>query len=230
MMMDDELKFLEVSIPTADVRASLEWYRTLGFAELTTSDIRTYHYAVVSDGSLCIGLHGKGLEQAGLSFVRPELAKLVRQQMEDGIEFADARLSSDDFHEAVRIDPAGNPALLLEARTFSPLHEDVAQECQAGTFMHIALPCSDTEESLEFWEQFGFISVRTDTGEPAALHRPNLTVQPRIGTRELTLVYHIQDLAQTLATLEQRGISARKTPIGCELHAPEGTRFLLTTY
>ena len=117
--MDDSLKFLEFSLPAADVRGALEWYRALGFTELTTADIRTWHYAVVTDGELCLGLHGEQVDQCGLCFVRPNLADYVRSREAGGVEFAVTRIGIDDFHEALLRDPVGNCAVLIEARTFS---------------------------------------------------------------------------------------------------------------
>jgi len=223
--MDSEIRLLEISIPASDVRASLEWYRALGFIELTTNDIRQYHYAVVSDGELCVGFHSQGLEQSGLSFVRPELAVLVREALAQGIEFEIARIGIDDFHEAVRSDPTGNPAVLIEGRTFSPPHENAVGTI--GRLSHVALPCMDVEESLSFWESYGFIGVQGDDGDPVELHTPGLTMQLQNGVRELTLYYQNDDPGELVTTLERLGITARKTPFGRELRAPEGTRLII---
>ncbi len=223
--MDAEFKFLEISIPSGDVQASLEWYRALGFAELTTGDIRNYHYAVVSDGELCLGLHAEGFSQSGLSFVRQELAMYVRTAQALDVEFDIARIGIDDFHEAIRHDPVGNPAVLIEARTFSPAHKN--DPVIVGTLSHVALPCMDVDASLEFWEQFGFISVQGDTGQPAELHAPGLTIQLQNGTRELGLHFHNTRLEETMAGLSVHGIDARQTPDGLELRAPEGTRLVM---
>ena len=223
--MEAEFKFLEISIPSADVRASLEWYRALGFTELATGDIRNYHYAVVSDGELCLGLHAEGLTQAGLTFVRQELATYVRRAQSSGVEFDTARLGVDDFHEAIRHDPVGNPVVLIEARTFSSAH--TSDPVIVGTLNHIALPCMNVDASLTFWEQYGFISVQADSGEPAELHAPGLTLQLQNGIRELGLHFHNNKLAATLEALSLQGIDARQTPDGLELRAPEGTRLIM---
>ena len=223
--MDAEFKFLEISIPSADVHASLEWYRALGFAELTTGDIRNYHYAVISDGELCLGLHAEGLGQSGLSFVRQELAMYVREAETAGMAFDIARIGVNDFHEAVRHDPVGNPAVLIEARTFSPAHANDA--VIVGTLSHVGLPCMDVDASLQFWEQFGFISVQADTDQPAELHAPGLTIQLQNGTRDLTLFYQNPNIYPALEALSRDGIDARQTPEGHELRAPEGTRLIM---
>jgi catechol 2,3-dioxygenase-like lactoylglutathione lyase family enzyme len=223
--MDTLPRFLEISVPSADVRASLEWYRALGFAELMTGDIRDYPYAVISDGDLYLGLHATGLEQAGLSFVRPDLARFVLDASDRGVEFDAARLGIEDFHEAVRRDPVGNPGILIEARTFSSTQ--VTEASLVGRLSHVALPCLDVGASLGFWEQFGFIGVESDTGEPAELHAPGLRLQLRAGTRELTLYFQNADIEPALEGLTRVGIEARMTVEGQELRAPEGTRIIV---
>ena len=56
-------KFLEFSVPTPDIQASLNFYCELGFCELSVRDVRDYHYGVVTDGRIAIGLHAGGLDQ-----------------------------------------------------------------------------------------------------------------------------------------------------------------------
>ena len=68
-------RFLEVSVQTADVPESLNWYKMLGFAELTTGDMWSHKYAVVSDGVLCIGLHDREFDSPAITFVQPDLAR-----------------------------------------------------------------------------------------------------------------------------------------------------------
>ena len=61
-------RFLEVSVRTADVPESLNWYKMLGFKELATGDMWTHRYAVVSDGVLCIGLHDREFDSPAITF------------------------------------------------------------------------------------------------------------------------------------------------------------------
>jgi catechol 2,3-dioxygenase-like lactoylglutathione lyase family enzyme len=224
--MDGEMRFLEISLPTPDVQASLEWYRTLGFSELPTADIRQWYYAVVTDGDICLGLHSAHFEQCSLCFVRPELATYVRSREANGEEFSLAKLGVDDFHEALLLDPLGNGAAYVEARTFSPLAEVPVP--LIGTVGQIKLPCADALASANFWGRCGFISVQSDDANCVELHAPDITIQLANGTRVLTLEYQPAELARTLEALSERGIDTRATPDGAELRSPEGTRILLT--
>ena len=227
--MTEELQFLELSLPAADVRKSLECYRELGLIEHTTNDIRPYHYAVVGDGDFCIGLHGDTLASPAMTFVRPKLAGHVRTRLDAGEEFDLAALSIDDFHEAVQTDPAGSQAIMLEARTFSPSHaEDQSPLC--GSLHSIVFPCMQVGDSLEFWQRYGFIAVESDDKDHAELHAPGLIIELHEGTRNLTLRFQPDDYDETIAVLNRKHeltmFSAHDVK-GVELTAVEGTRIQL---
>jgi len=227
-MIDEELQFLELSLPAADVRKSLEWYRDLGFIELNTSDVRQYPYAVVSDGEFCIGLHAQ-LEAPGMTFVRPNLSAHVRACETAGQEFDRLALGVDDFHEALQTDPDGLQAIMIEARSFSSGH---AQEAPgpAGKLATVVLPCIDVDDSLAFWQRFGFIAVESDDHEHAELHAPGMIIELHSGNRRMTLRFRPEDYDESIARLNafhELKMFREGELKGVELSAPEGTRIQL---
>ena len=72
-------RFLELSLTTTDIVASVQFYERLGFSQLTTGDTWTHPYGVLSDGRICLGLHQRRGPASMLSFVRPELADHVHE-------------------------------------------------------------------------------------------------------------------------------------------------------
>ncbi|MGI9290614.1 MAG: VOC family protein [Gammaproteobacteria bacterium] len=227
-MIDEELQFLELSLPVADVRQSLEWYRELGFIELSTNEVRSYPYAVIGDGEFCIGLHA-GLDSAAMTFVRPDLSAYVRTCEKSGQEFDQVSLGVDDFHEALQTDPDGLLAILLEARSFSSGHAE-ERAGLAGRLATILLPCIRVDESLAFWQRFGFIAVESDDHEHAELHGPGLIIELHSGTRNMILRFQPDDydvsVAKLNATHELKMFRDGDLK-GVELKAPEGTRIQL---
>jgi hypothetical protein len=225
----DNLQFLELGLPASDVRKSLEWYRSLGFIELVTNDIRPYYYAVISDGDFCIGLHGEKLTGPAMTFVLPGLARHVRDKMAAGEEYDRAVLGVDDFHETMQTDPDGSLAIMLEARTFSPSHDSEILPL-SGTLDRIVLPCMRIDESLKFWQRYGFIAVEMEDSDHIELHAPGLVIELQAGTRNITLRFLPKDYDETVATLNQthelKMFSDRDVK-GVELIAPEGTRIQL---
>jgi catechol 2,3-dioxygenase-like lactoylglutathione lyase family enzyme len=223
--MTDEFQFLELSLPAPDVRKSLDWYHELGFIEHTTNDVRPYHYAVVGDGDFCVGLHGDRLAAPAITFVRPNLASYVRDRLDAGEAFEHTALGINDFHEAVQTDPDGSQAIILEARIFSSSHtEEQAPIC--GPLHSIVFPCMQVEDSLAFWQRYGFMAVESDDKDHAELHAPGLVIELHAGTRYLTLRFQPDNYDETIATLnrthELRMFSAHDVT-GVELTAPEGT-------
>ena len=93
-------RFLEISISTPVIRESLAFYESLGFVQAATGETWTHPYAVVTDGHLFIGLHGREMPSPALTFVLPELQLGVSRLKERGLEFEDERFGADVFHQA----------------------------------------------------------------------------------------------------------------------------------
>ena len=66
-------RFLEISIGTPVIRESLAFYESLGFVQAAVGETWSHPYAVVTDGQLFIGLHGRDVPSPSLTFVLPEL-------------------------------------------------------------------------------------------------------------------------------------------------------------
>ena len=67
-------RFHEISITTADIRASVEFYERLGFTQAPTTDAWSHPYGVLTDGRLFIGLHQRRVPTPVLTFVHPGIA------------------------------------------------------------------------------------------------------------------------------------------------------------
>ncbi len=67
-------RFLEISLATADVAESLAFYEALGFVQASVGEAWPHPYAVVTDGRLCLGLHGLDFDGPLPTWVAPSLA------------------------------------------------------------------------------------------------------------------------------------------------------------
>jgi len=232
--MNNRGQFLEISIPTGDIRASLDFYQRLAFTELPVNDIREHYYAVVTDGRIAIGLHSHGYEQPSLTFVWPDVARQVRRFKDAGHEFEFARLGADDFHEAGVCSPDAHALRLLEARTFSRRRFADAGPTVLGQVTDISLRCIDYRLAVDFWQATGFI-VDDDNDEDLAerevviLRAPGIALALRRGFHwpEPTLRFTAPDLNVALAELDRREFERRRHGDGWVITAPEGTCLLL---
>jgi catechol 2,3-dioxygenase-like lactoylglutathione lyase family enzyme len=230
-------RFLEVSLNTDDIAASVQFYERLGFTQLTTGDTWTHPYGVLSDGRLCIGLHQRRGSSPLLSFVRPELAGHLPALRAAGFEPHYTRFGDSDFHELQLHDPTGQGIALLEARTFSPArHAQASSLC--GWFSSYSMPAIDTEAAQAFWEHAGFVALElpdeplmqlalTSDTLTLTLHRPRVLESP-------LLVFTDPQMSGRIARLADMDIQGSgDLPRGLDrqsnalLESPEGTQLLL---
>ncbi len=231
-------RFLELSLPTPDIRASLAFYLALGFSQAEVGEAWPHAYAVVTDGRICLGLHAHGAAELALTFVRPDLLRHLAALEALGVEFESRRLGNDVFNEVGWRDPAGHWIRLVEARTFSPARARAAAGSACGYFLEVALPEAGIDAAKAYWERLGFVGMdESDTPLPhvcctsdsidIGLHDPARIARP-------TLLFDAEHPEQRVAELAARGIEAARVvsaPLrqaGARmLVAPEGTPILL---
>lgn len=231
-------RFLEFSLATPDIRASLDFYTRLGFSQAEVGEAWSHPYAVVTDGRICLGLHQAEIAAPSLTFVKPDLLKHLEALEGLGLEFKFRRLGNDVFNEVGWLDPTGQLVRLIEARTFSPSKRIVTDTSRCGYFLEIALPTLNLEASKAYWEQFGFVGMdEPDDRMPhisCTSDHVDLGLYDPAHMRRPTLRFETDDVGETLARLADIGISPagevaspqRPMPTAI-LTAPEGTPLLL---
>jgi catechol 2,3-dioxygenase-like lactoylglutathione lyase family enzyme len=231
-------RFLEFSLATPDIQASLDFYTRLGFSEAEVGEAWSHPYAVVTDGRICLGLHQGAIPAPSMTFVKPDLLRNLATFEDLGLEFEFRHLGNDVFNEVGWFDPGGQLVRLIEARTFSPSKRIGTDTSQCGYFMEIALPTPDLEASKTYWEQFGFVGM--DERDDHLPHVSCTSDYVDLGLydpshlRRSMLRFEVDDVGGTLARLAAIGISPageipsplRKIPAAV-LIAPEGTPILL---
>jgi catechol 2,3-dioxygenase-like lactoylglutathione lyase family enzyme len=231
-------RFLEYSIVTPDIRASLEFYGRLGFSEVQVGEAWPHPYAVVTDGRIHLGLHEEFIPAPSLTFVKPNLLKSLGVLEKLGLHFEFRRLGDDVFNELGWLDPSGHLIRLVEARTFSPSKRQPEDTSLCGYFVEIALPAAHRDATKQFYEEFGFVGM----DEPDALmphvsctsDLVNIGLYDPAQLRGPTLLYDAGDVGDTLGRLAEAGIPPlgqvplplRRLPATL-LTAPEGTQILL---
>lgn len=233
-------RFLEVTVHTPDIQASLRFYESLGFAQAAANDTWTHPYAVVTDGRLFIGLHARECPPIALTYAQPELALHAAKLQSLGIEFHSAQFDSESFHEASFADPHGLRVNLLEARTFSPPALEAGFESTCGYFTELGIPVRDYPIGREFWESLGFVAMEPET-EPfprlaLASNLLNLALYRSRAFRQPVLAFEDAHMAERISRLREKGFDltdempdSLDAAANAVLIAPEGTRLLLMT-
>jgi catechol 2,3-dioxygenase-like lactoylglutathione lyase family enzyme len=233
-------RFLEFSIATPDIQASLDFYVKLGFSQAEVGEAWLHPYAVVTDGRICLGLHQEASPGPSMTFVKPDVFKHLEVLEKQGMEFEFRRLGNDVFNEVGWFDPSGHLIRLIEARTFSPSKRDATDTSRCGYFLEIALPTPTLDASKAYWEQFGFVGI-DETGDrlphvSCTSDYIDLGLYDPAHLRRSTLRFEVDDVGGTLARLAEIGISPageippplRTTPAAVFI-APEGTPILLSS-
>lgn len=231
-------RFLEISLHTPDIQASLEFYESLGLRQADVSETWPYPYAVVTDGRLFLGLHGAHIRSPALTFVLPQLARSMEALRETGIHFDQERLGADVFNQAAFTDPAGICVSLIEARTFSPPPADAGIATTCGYFTEFGIPVRDAAASRAFWEPLGFVAMDEESlpfpRTPVTSDLLNLGLYRTRTLRQPVLTFEDSDMRERLARLRERGFQlSDEMPDSLDdatnaiVEAPEGTRLLL---
>jgi catechol 2,3-dioxygenase-like lactoylglutathione lyase family enzyme len=233
-------RFLEFSVVTPDIRASLDFYLQLGFSSAEVGDAWPHPYAVVTDGRICVGLHQAAIPGPSLTFVKPDLLKFLDELEKRGIEFEFHRLGNDVFNEVGWFDPTGQLVRLIEARTFSPSKRLANETSRCGYFSEIAFPAADRDLAKTYWEDFGFVGM-----EESSARMPHIACTSDFidfglyhpgDLRRATLRFEVDDVGGALAHLADKGLvpngevppGLRSVPAAMLL-APEGTAILLSS-
>ncbi len=101
-------RFHELSIATADIRASLDFYESLGFWQAPTGDAWHHPYAVVTDGRVVLGLHAAVRDHSVGMVPRiaggrlPEPQALIEIERSADVGGGNAELVKSSRHEGLR--------------------------------------------------------------------------------------------------------------------------------
>jgi catechol 2,3-dioxygenase-like lactoylglutathione lyase family enzyme len=234
------VRFLELSILTPDIQASLNFYGKLRFSEAQVGEARTHPYAVVTDGRICLGLHQQSAFAPSTTFVMPDLLQHLDGFANLVQRFEFRRLGNDVFNEIGWLDPSGHLIRLVEARTFSPSKRKAADMSLCGYFREIGLPTSSRDMAKAHWEQFGFVGI----DEPDAMlpHISCTSDTIDVGLYEPahltgpTLIFEVDDFDAALSRLAANGVEPGGRQPGplrgmpaAVFTAPEGTAILIVT-
>jgi hypothetical protein len=228
--------FLEISVQTKDILASLDFYMRLGFERAPVNDVWTHPYAVVSDGHVYLGLHQYDFPSPSLTFVQPDLRQQLSAFEALGVQFEFCKLGEDQFNEAGFYDPNGQMVALLEARTCSPVNANVSR-AMCGYFDEYRLAVRNLRTSSVFWEQLGLINCGEDTDTSQSRAVRLATGGLNLGLQESTVSgrpqvffrhHRPEDLVEQLV---KRSVAFGNAVIGqtagISLTAPEGTRLMI---
>jgi catechol 2,3-dioxygenase-like lactoylglutathione lyase family enzyme len=216
-------RFHEISIATADIRASVEFYERLGFTQAPTTDTWPHPYGVLTDGRLFIGLHERRAPTPALTFVLPGIASQLAAFESHGIALTVCRTGEDVFNEIGFLDPFGQAVTVLEARTYSPVAREPAEVSLCGYFGEVSMPARNFDESEIPYVHLPFTSDHIDI----AFHRPRTFDVPLLVFRDPEMparIGQLRDQGTRMSDELPRGLDPESNAM---IESPDGTLLLL---
>jgi catechol 2,3-dioxygenase-like lactoylglutathione lyase family enzyme len=231
-------RFNEISIATPDIRASVEFYESLGFTQATTTDTWPHPYGVLTDGRLFIGLHQRRTPSPALTFVLPGLASQLSAFEGQGIALTVCRIGDEVFNEIGFLDPFGQAVTVLEARTYSPVAREPSEVSLCGYFDALSMPARNFETARAFWEPLGFVATEesenpyvhlpfTSDHLDIAFHRPRTLDVPMLVFRDREMparIAQLRDQGTRISDQLPRGLDPTNNAL---IESPDGTMLLL---
>ena len=223
-------RFLELSVSSADIIESLTFFRDLGFTEQPIGEIWSHRYAVVTDGDVSLGLHGRTLDGPALTFTLPDLAKHARRMADRNFDFSFLKLDEDVFNEVGFVDPDGNPVAMLEARTFTPPDMDTPPSA-LGQFFEMTLPVRDGLRAARFWAPLA-PKLEQHRDEPTTHFRFDagglpLGLSESARLRQASLCFKTHDADRLESVCTDAGVTLKPRPgfegAAYSVTAPDGT-------
>ncbi len=111
-------------------------------------------YAVVTDGRLFLGLHGRAMPAPALTFVMPRLMHGIEQLEQLGIEFEDLQLGNEVFNRVSFRGPSGQCVERVRgAHIFAAASSRASRPATCGYFTEYGLPVARAgPDASGFWK------------------------------------------------------------------------------
>jgi catechol 2,3-dioxygenase-like lactoylglutathione lyase family enzyme len=244
----------QITIGTADVAVSVEFYKKLGF-KLLAEDVNPNPWAQLTDGTLLLMLNQDGQEYMGLTYFSGQMEKRVKELESDGIEMYHSVKQEGRFFQGMfpslngilvslinydysgMFQPEGIELMDLKPEEMSD--PEKFPNRRIGIFGEFSIPVKDLNKSLEYWKGLGFESksinespypwaIVTDGMNTLGLHETSDFEKPAI-------TYFAPDMAGRIKKLKESGVVGFKLfgDDGNEgnqvLSTPEGQQFFLFT-
>ena len=211
-------QFHEISVSTDNLAESLQFYELMGFAAQPVEPVWPHPYAVVSLGSLVIGLHEYRFPSPSITCVHQDIMDALESYRDAGAVIAFAKTEPGQFKEFGFRDPAGHMVTLLEKITHRAAAADPRDGSRTlGQFVGFSLPSAAPEISTGFWHALGATPLTTPSVDSRAWPAASLDAAG------LTIGIHDEAWLDKPALVFQRTGAAERTVF----ESPEGARLVV---
>jgi len=155
----------EFGFSVKDLDAEVKFFELLGFRTSPNQTNNPGPHRIMTDGSIFIGLYQMEFPSPTVGVYCDEIQVDIDGLRTAGIEVEVFTDSNGEIEAAVAVSPYGAPLFLQSSEVFQ--HPDrVPPFSKVGIVGELALPVSDFESEVTFWQQVGFQLVGGPYDQP----------------------------------------------------------------
>jgi predicted lactoylglutathione lyase len=214
-----------ITIASADLEISLQYYKRLGFAELFRADI-PFPWIQISDGALLIMLRLDKNPYIALTYYVKEMDNVISDLKQAGIPIKQMPtpdpmiqrhlISTEEEHNITLVtymdgfaQPTGPTLLTMQPQDYSNPDKYVNKIC--GMFGEFAYPVKNLDNSISFWEKLGFKSLsKRISPYPWAILSDGLAIVGLHQTTSFfspTITFFASDMKAKIEKLKNEGLN-----------------------
>ena len=245
-------QYVEISLSVVDLGRSVAFYEKLGLRQVD-GETQPYPWAVVSDGTLHLGLHQTPFSSPKLtyfaSYTPDQLAALKTlgiplndvQSMSQTTGMIDGEVVGHDFMVAADFTAyEGQPVSLVSKNIVADPDLDRHFFAADLDFGELSFRTADVEAAVDYWLKLGFECLdRKDKPYPSAivsdglirlgLHQTNTFHKPTISYFAADMLHRLQRLRAANISFIVEHKDNKGQRVGAALKSPDGQPFFLFT-
>lgn len=237
----------QITIGTANVRESYDFYRELGFRKLA-EDSEPYPWIKLTDDSIIILLYQNGDNYMGLTYFHQGMGQVVSNLQGRGVKFVQRGTTENIFITktdtiVVLVEADTNTMFMAKNKMLLDLPESDFHDASRypnkwlGIFGEFSHAVDDLQEAIENWQDLGFrVYHQTDSPYPWALMYDGCMIIGLHETKDFegaALSFFAPDVRNKVEALSALGINAIEyTGHGGDennvvIYTPEGQKIFL---
>ncbi len=200
--------YVQISLAVEELDSSLSFYKKLGFTEIEIKREAQIPWAIITDGAHIFMLSQNDFPSPTLTYFGRNGEERMQVFQNSGLSFHKIFKSPAGNSTALTVDPNGLNLTLIDFNSSKLPRTSGVPENNIGKFSQLAVPTSDIQESLQFWQNAGFTLVESQANY--AKLSDNLITIGLYQNQEmdnLTLIYLAQNLKKVRKNITDAGIS-----------------------
>lgn len=224
--------YVQISLAVVKLDSSLSFYKKLGFTEIEIKREAQIPWAIITDGTNIFMLSQNDFPSPTLTYFGRNGEERIQVFQNSGLSFHKIFKSPAGNTTALTVDPNGLNLTLIDFNSNKLPRTSGVLQNNVGKFNQLAVPTSDIQESLQFWQKAGFTLIESQA-DYAILSDKLITIglyqYPEMDY--LTLIYLSQDLKKVGKNIIDAGIPLKNVHIESSdvisLQSPDGQKIII---